>query len=111
MGGLYGELIQAAVNIKDPFTLFAFLAAVRLIAFRTKAVLLVSCGIAVLRQICSQDLRPGTRTILGKNRKGAPRLVHWWYQSIYITPLRRAVVVFLASFAIDRSSIATALLV
>lgn len=38
MGGLYGELIQAAVNIKDPFTLFAFLAAVLLIAFRTKAV-------------------------------------------------------------------------
>jgi hypothetical protein len=27
-----GELIQAAVNIKDPFTLFAFLAAVLLIA-------------------------------------------------------------------------------
>jgi hypothetical protein len=51
MGGLYGELIQAAVNIKDPFTLFAFLAAVRLIAFRSKAVFLVSCGITVLGQI------------------------------------------------------------
>jgi tetratricopeptide (TPR) repeat protein len=32
------ELIKAAVSIKDPFTLFAFLAAVLLIAFRSKTV-------------------------------------------------------------------------
>jgi hypothetical protein len=32
------ELIQAVVTIKDPFTLFAFLAVILLIAFRTKTV-------------------------------------------------------------------------
>ena len=32
------ELIQAVVSIKDPFTLFAFLAVIVLIAFRTKTV-------------------------------------------------------------------------
>ena len=32
------ELIQAVVSIKDPFTLFAFLAVILLIAFRTKSV-------------------------------------------------------------------------
>jgi len=32
------ELIKAAVSVKDPFTLFAFLALVLLIAFRTKSV-------------------------------------------------------------------------
>ncbi|HYL63021.1 MAG TPA: hypothetical protein VE077_10405 [Candidatus Methylomirabilis sp.] len=32
------ELIKTAVHIKDPFTLFAFLAALLLIAFRTKSV-------------------------------------------------------------------------
>jgi hypothetical protein len=32
------ELIQAVVSIKDPFTLFAFLAVILIIAFRTKSV-------------------------------------------------------------------------
>jgi hypothetical protein len=32
------ELIKAAVSIKDPFTLLAFLAVILLIAFRTKTV-------------------------------------------------------------------------
>jgi hypothetical protein len=32
------QLIKAAVSIKDPFTLFAFLAVILLIAFRTKTV-------------------------------------------------------------------------
>jgi hypothetical protein len=36
--GAMSELIQAVVTIKDPFTLFAFLAVVLLIAFRTKSV-------------------------------------------------------------------------
>ncbi len=36
--GAMSELIQAVVTIKDPFTLFAFLAVILLIAFRTKTV-------------------------------------------------------------------------
>jgi len=32
------ELIKAAINIKDPFTLLAFFAVIVLIAFRTKSV-------------------------------------------------------------------------
>jgi tetratricopeptide (TPR) repeat protein len=36
--GAMSELIQAVVTIKDPFTLFAFLAVILLIVFRTKTV-------------------------------------------------------------------------
>ncbi|HKV81582.1 MAG TPA: hypothetical protein VJP02_25775 [Candidatus Sulfotelmatobacter sp.] len=54
------DLIKAAVSIKDPFTLFAFLALLLLIAFRTKSVpeaLFKLVGDKMTRERFSQQMR------------------------------------------------------
>jgi len=54
------ELVKAAVSIKDPFTLFAFLALLLLIAFRTKSVpegLFKLMGAKMTREHFSQLMR------------------------------------------------------